>query len=760
MFLLLILTVVRAWALVTGSNFLEMDAVTFFYPMYSYLGENLRSGDIPLWSPHQLAGAPFAADPQSGWMYLPAMVLFTTLPLVLAAKSFTIIHLLAAGVAMYLLARTLGFNVLGALLAGIVYEHNSYLLNRSVRCFACTEVYAWLPLTIMFAELAIRSPSRQRWVLYWGAGGLALSQILAAWLGQGAYYSLLALGGYVVYRTLISPPVPLRAMRARLGALAANGIGLLLAGFGLAAAGLLPRLEYNALSTLAGGYKHSEELAEFGGMSPTAWALLLNHSDMLLYAGGVTVVLAVVAPIAARRVLAVPFWSALTLGSLVLALPYRTPLHSLLYTLPAFERLHPHNPERIMILVYFGLALLAGATVSCLLKSERTGAFAALFPIAGILVLLAGGIRIPLAALLAVGAGVLFIAVCPLLGGYRQVAAALVMCAAFVDYSTAAAVPTAKMNLNEYYDPMDSGRYLQDAREAGPFRYFGYGAGVARPSRPYRLEYADPDVAPLLVNNRATVLGLEDIQGYNPVQVARYTEYMDTLNGRSQAYRQLQVLAGGADSPMLNLLNARYIVVPSEIAADRPDLQRLNAAHRTVFLGEQARVLENETALPRAWIVHDARQVRRGVALQLLATGAVDPRQTALLEEPPPPLGKPSLLADESAAVIRYQPENVQVRTNTGAPGLMILSEVYYPAWKAYVDGKPTKLYATDHVLRGIPVPAGAHTVELRYESTAMKVGLAISLLFHAGLGVVVLQVIHQRRQRPALDTPRGYPIP
>ncbi len=69
------------------------------------------------------------------------------------------------------------------------------------------------------------------------------------------------------------------------------------------------------------------------------------------------------------------------------------------------------------------------------------------------------------------------------------------------------------------------------------------------------------------------------------------------------------------------------------------------------------------------------------------------------------------------------------MKTTTGAPGLLMLSEVYYPAWKAYVDGEPAPLYRADHLFRAVPVPAGEHTVELRYESRSLRVGTAISLL-------------------------------
>ena len=56
-----------------GGIVVGKDTVTQYYPWYSYLGERLRSGDIPAWNPYQFSGASLAAEPLSGWTYLPAM---------------------------------------------------------------------------------------------------------------------------------------------------------------------------------------------------------------------------------------------------------------------------------------------------------------------------------------------------------------------------------------------------------------------------------------------------------------------------------------------------------------------------------------------------------------------------------------------------------------------------------------------------------------------------------------------------------------
>ena len=94
--------------------------------------------------------------------------------------------------------------------------------------------------------------------MWWGVAGLGLSQILAAWIGQGAYYATLVVGSFLVFRTCLAPHRPASTLGSRLKDLTLHGIGVAAFGFGLAAGGLLPRLEYNALSNLPGGYPPPE----------------------------------------------------------------------------------------------------------------------------------------------------------------------------------------------------------------------------------------------------------------------------------------------------------------------------------------------------------------------------------------------------------------------------------------------------------------------------------------------------------------------
>jgi hypothetical protein len=279
-------------------------------------------------------------------------------------------------------------------------------------------------------------------------------------------------------------------------------------------------------------------------------------------------------------------------------------------------------------------------------------------------------------------------------------------------------------------DPV--GAFLQAQQAAGePFRYLGY-AGFAYPgaregdgaysSRPFA-----PNVVAVAINGRPFFLELEEIQGYNPVQLRRYSEFVTAMNGQPLNYHFLYLLEPGLRSPLLRLLNVRYLVLDATLPVDRSDVVALQTGRREVLRTDLAIVYEDPAALPRAWIAHDVQQVNRGEALPLLQNGTVDPRQTALVEGEAPAVSAPSDPAADSAAVTHWEPDAMTVAVETGAPGLLVLSEMYADGWRAYVDGERVDILPTDHILRGIPVPAGSSVVELRFEPPAYRVGKIVS---------------------------------
>ena len=136
--LLLALTLLAVWpGLRQPGELAKGDVQALWLPLYSFMGERLRAGDLPAWNPHQFAGTPFAGDPNSGWGYLPAMVLFALMAPGMAVAALAVFHLVLGGLTTYVFSRVLGIGIFGSLVAGAAYEFSGFFV-RARCCYALT----------------------------------------------------------------------------------------------------------------------------------------------------------------------------------------------------------------------------------------------------------------------------------------------------------------------------------------------------------------------------------------------------------------------------------------------------------------------------------------------------------------------------------------------------------------------------------------------------------------------------------------------
>ena len=755
----------------------DFDLAGFFLPWYTHLGDTLRSGDVPGWNPHLLSGTPFAGDPESGWGYLPAMVAFAFLEPIPAIKTMIAAQIVIATLSTYAFARALGMGAAGALAAALVYAGGPFLRWPTDGETSMAQVATWLPLALLGVEMAVYSRSWSRRAVAVWIGGIGVSQMLAAWLGQGAMYALLVLASYALYRVLTESSLPARDRVLRLS-LAAVAVAL---GGALGAAGVLPRLATIAEMTLSEGYDGVTGLGSTYAPFELPFLLFrLLAPDMRRRAmaiGGAALVLAILAIPLARRRFAVPYFAPMTVVALVLMLP-RTPLHELFYLLPRVRDFHEHQPFRVVIVAPIAIAVLAGATIDSLgaLRGRRRllwaaggGALAAAavawFADSGGRVRFVGWPPVIAAVVaLILVASVLAVrtsATRGVAGAWHGLAPALLAVCVFAQPAGIELTGSwlgwpAHPALERIWNPDESreqvlhayasetaadpaGAFLQAQQAAGePFRYLGYGGfayiGDGVRTGAYASFPLDARLIAVVLNGRPFFLDLAEIQGYNPVQLRRYSEFVTAMNGQPLDYHYLYLLPNGLRSPLLRLLNVRYLVLDASLPPGRDDVVAITTGRREVLRTEQVVVYEDPAALPRAWIVYDVQQVARGEALTLLQTGAIDPRQTALVEGELPVVAAPSGSAAASAAVTHWEPDAITVAVETGAPGLLVLSEVYADGWRAYVDGERVDILPTDHILRGIPVPAGSSVVELRFDPPAYRAGMAISGLALAAM--------------------------
>jgi len=150
---------------------------------------------------------------------------------------------------------------------------------------------------------------------------------------------------------------------------------------------------------------------------------------------------------------------------------------------------------------------------------------------------------------------------------------------------------------------------------------------------------------------------------------------------------------------------------------------------------EKVTVFENTRMLPRAWLATGQLVATEEEEISTIRTGTLPggeawrPLETALVETSTGIRFEKGDGPPGVAEVTRNEPNRVEVKTDSAAPAILILSANHYPGWRAYVDGKSVDVMRVDYNLRGAVVPAGNHLVEFVYRPKSVLFGLVISLL-------------------------------
>jgi hypothetical protein len=137
--------------------------------------------------------------------------------------------------------------------------------------------------------------------------------------------------------------------------------------------------------------------------------------------------------------------------------------------------------------------------------------------------------------------------------------------------------------------------------------------------------------------------------------------------------------------------------------------------------------------------------------LGLLGDVKFDPRRVAYVETgrelPAPPY-------EGTARIESETPTRIVVAAEMKTPGVLVLPDLYYPGWKATIDGKPAEILPANHAVRGVVVPAGVLRVEFRYEPGSFKWGARLAVVALVVLGIQI--VIAWRRMGGMIPTRRS----
>jgi hypothetical protein len=736
------------WA--APSNSVLNDQTREFLTFFRVAKESLHRMELPLWNPYIMAGAPLLADSQSALLF-PLNWPFYFLPLFLGFTVSALLKMLIAALGTYLFARKLSLSHLASILAGATYAFsvfNVFWLNHPH-----TNVTIFFPCLLLLVENIIESPTRSNM----GMLGLVVGLQLLGGHVELAFHVASAVTFFFFFR-LLDCRKDRKALLPRLKIF----VGGYTLGFFLAGIVMIPFLEF--LTQSATWQVRSGEntfylkpigfisifLSDFFTLKN--WpSILMDYHAVSLYVGIFPLILATVAIVGRPRRISV-FFAVLCLLALdvVFGLP---PLFPLLISLPLFKQ----APNFYMVIFYvLGMSLLGAMGMDLVLTLNRDRelrrkvkkaliVFGLILPLLVIGILFLAMITHPLSAVLKehpgtstsswsfvfsqisenlarsiifAGAGYVLIVAALKTRRFKWLLGVFMVGVVFFDLFIA----------GSEWNPTISPRW---ARALSPpaIHFLNQDKDV------YRIAAFEPVMPP----NLATLCGLQDIRGYDvPVERRYHLFFQKALKGKTAwwiyDFPKLEMEA----IPFLSLVNVKYVL----------SLGPLPSPFVLVY-DKEIKIYKNPDSFSRAFLVHHVETVADGPeALERVMALGPELKHIAVVDPPPGAFSNMSAIREgegtgDRVQITAYTAHQVDIEVETSASGLLVLGDIYYPGWKARIDGEKVPVYRTNYILRGVPVSEGRHRVSFFYRPFSFYVGLGLTMM----AGEVILWCLIRKKR-------------
>ena len=701
-----------------------------------------------LWSDGIWSGYPVAADPQALTWY-PPLRLFRALGI--DWNLFLISAYVIASSTSFLLVRRVTRSALAGAFSGIVCGFNALAIGYLTN-FNQIHAFAWVPLVLYGLQLIREGLHRSGAAV--GAAAVAL-MFLAGHPQIPVYAMYLAVAVSAGTLAVDCPPLRLAVRRLQWSAIA------LTLGLALAAVMFVPMIELSAYSPRASSgfalYSSSalppRELLTlivpfaFGGfwVAPTGVPYTGITGDSA-YLGVLPLALALAAPFVLRRHRGeARLWIGIGLIEAVLSLGPATPLGTIFFYAPGFSGFQA--PLRHLFLFSLCAAIASGLTmaeltdVGVLRRIAATGvAVVAGVGVLGIGVIVwtmpdvyalfhsrSDYVRWAFAWPLVPAIVLLLVAITTTMSRWRVTAAAL--------GTMLIACETADLTVVHYRLPGRRFEYADVVRTEAVLHPRMAALRAELKQTGERALASDGSKNPFLLPNLTRPWGVPAASGTGSLAINDYLDVLGMDTSGSVSRTSLADTNRGAD-----LFGVRYALVRqnSDLAAEvQKQPTRWQIVENLHYYESDPdtfyTLFRNERALPRASCASRLMHVSTAEVLDAIRSnripggGAFDPRSVALLESELPPGWDDNALAGEAHAALDRTSRDERFVVNAERACMLVISEVYYPWWRAALDESPVEVHRVNHAMLGVVVPPGSHLVRLWMLPLSLWLGAAIS---------------------------------
>jgi hypothetical protein len=720
-----------------------------FYPWRQFAFEELRAGHLPTWNPYLGAGAPLLANYQTAVFYPPNWVSLLV-PGPQAVSWIAVLHVMWAGVGMWLFTGALGLPPFGRGMSTLSFALSGYLIAR-LGSFPTADAVAWIPWIFWLAH---RILVEQRWR---DAGwlGLAFGMQLLAGHAQTTWYSSVGVGLYVLWQVFWT------RRERRPNALALTSVGMMV-GLAVAAVQLIPTAEYLRESQRSGGLDyatltnlsyHPARLITLlspnfygtpGDGSYITRGVYFEDAACIGFIPFIAAIAAIAGWMRKRKNLSqhptfstVPFWAALALLALVLAMGKHNPGFRFLYDhIPTFNAFR--EPVRWLILTTFSLSVLAGIGTQHWGRGKWVVFWSRLAAAGG------GGMAIMALGFLRVGHSIpknlevlskgmvvlgCWIAVAALFTLTQPIdpspasprvwrTAVLVFVAidlAWMANGLNPMVPAAFFDRRDVSPPVGRTYWYDDYRQDLTFGstddalvpidgYFDL-TDYRRASEEWQAVRAS------LLPNIGMLDRVPTLNNNDPLLPSTHSQYIDLIEQLGEKAGALLQAAG---------VSQTYGIKPTGWQGENP----YNASETAALarLVPQADWYGSDEAIQEA-----------------LLDPAWNPAQTVILAGEPVAESDAPVLANGRVVVLESDSTTQQYRVTTDGAAYLVIAQTWYPGWTATVNGDPAPLYRANLAFQAVAVPPGEADVTLAYHLNHWRWGVGVTALgLLAALGLVL----------------------